>query len=191
MPVWQLVPFPQVEHPDITVSVQVELRQSVLRLAYRIEGPALGSILFPKKDPRSSSGTRKDFLWQHTCLEAFLARKNGPTYWEFNFAPSGEWNFYQFGSYRADSKTEDRVREVKLGSNSMKFGDLFEADLEIDLSEVPELHDAKLQDLLVGLTAVIETLDGKKSYWALTHCSEKPDFHLRESFKVQEDESAP
>jgi len=191
MPVWQLVPFPQVEHPDITVTVQVELHQPVLKLTYRIEGPALASILFPQRDPNSGAGSRKDLLWQHTCLEAFLTRKDSPTYWEFNFAPSDEWNCYQFGSYRAAAKTEERVREVKLRSSAMKSGDHFKADLEIDLSGVTELQDAKLQDLLVGLTAVIETMDGKKSYWALAHCGEKPDFHLRESFKAPENDSSP
>ena len=33
-----------------------------------------------------------------------------------------------------------------------------------------------------GLTAVIETLDGAISYWALAHPAEKPDFHHPDSF---------
>ncbi|WP_262422764.1 hypothetical protein [Brevundimonas denitrificans] len=30
----------------------------------------------------------------------------------------------------------------------------------------------------IGLTAVIETLDGATSYWALAHPAEKPDFTI-------------
>ena len=34
----------------------------------------------------------------------------------------------------------------------------------------------------IGLTAVIETATGAKSYWALHHPAEKPDFHHRNGF---------
>jgi len=32
-------------------------------------------------------------------------------------------------------------------------------------------------DWRLGLSAVLEETDGTKSYWALAHCGEKPDFH--------------
>jgi hypothetical protein len=34
----------------------------------------------------------------------------------------------------------------------------------------------------LGLSAVLEEQDGIKSYWALAHSSEKPDFHARDCF---------
>lgn len=37
-------------------------------------------------------------------------------------------------------------------------------------------------DLNVGISAVIEDFNHGKTYWALDHRGEKPDFHLRESF---------
>ena len=33
-------------------------------------------------------------------------------------------------------------------------------------------------------TAVIEEADGTKSYWALAHPSDKPDFHHPDSFAL-------
>ena len=34
----------------------------------------------------------------------------------------------------------------------------------------------------LALSAVIETVDGAKTYWALAHPSDKPDFHHPDSF---------
>ena len=36
----------------------------------------------------------------------------------------------------------------------------------------------------LGLSAVIEALNGEKSYWALAHPPEKPDFHHPDSFTL-------
>ena len=37
----------------------------------------------------------------------------------------------------------------------------------------------------VGLTAVVEGLDGAIAYWALAHPSDKPDFHHPDSFALE------
>ena len=36
--------------------------------------------------------------------------------------------------------------------------------------------------LQLALTAVIELTDGSKSYWALKHPGERPNFHHRDGF---------
>ena len=41
-----------------------------------------------------------------------------------------------------------------------------------------------------GLSAVIETIDGAISYWALAHPAEKPDFHHPDSFVLTLPESS-
>lgn len=38
--------------------------------------------------------------------------------------------------------------------------------------------------LEISLTAVIEALDGSKTYWAQAHLAQQPDFHLRASFTL-------
>ncbi|MBI1251562.1 MAG: hypothetical protein GC189_08835 [Alphaproteobacteria bacterium] len=51
--------------------------------------------------------------------------------------------------------------------------------VEVDLSSVKDLATVPWR---VGLSAVIETIDGGKSYWAIAHPSERPDFHHSDSF---------
>jgi hypothetical protein len=40
-------------------------------------------------------------------------------------------------------------------------------------------------ELELGIACVIERLDGTKSYWALRHPAERPDFHRRDAFLVR------
>lgn len=58
-----------------------------LWLWFRISG--VQELLCPPRAPRPQ---RCDDLWQHTCLEAFVAESGHEGYWEFNLAPSGHWN---------------------------------------------------------------------------------------------------
>ena len=37
----------------------------------------------------------------------------------------------------------------------------------------------------LGLSAVLEEVDGTKSYWALTHPGDKPDFHHPDCFAAK------
>ena len=41
------------------------------------------------------------------------------------------------------------------------------------------------QKVNLGLTAIIQTLDGSESYWALTHPDAQADFHIRDGFTIQ------
>ena len=70
--------------------------------AYRIEG-ATGRLRLPLP----VSARRTDGLWQHTCFEAFLKADASDSYYEFNFAPSGEWAAYRFGGRRIDPTSPD------------------------------------------------------------------------------------
>jgi hypothetical protein len=50
----------------------------------------------------------------------------------------------------------------------------------VNLEDLPELRDSTHLD--VALAAVIESADGRLSYWALRHPEEKPNFHHTDSF---------
>src|SRR5437868_14231578 len=67
-----------------------------LALTFALEGD-LTRLRIPAPQPPC----RTDNLWQHTCFEAFLRRKDEPAYCEFNFAPSSAWAAYVFRGYRA------------------------------------------------------------------------------------------
>lgn len=117
--------------------------------------------------PETGPGQRRDELWTTTCFEAFLQPEGESDYAEFNFAPSGDWAAYDFDSYRQGMRpldldaapyirVEDNLTWWTLGATiAVPSGNRWRA----------------------GLSAVIEEADGTKSYWALGHAGDKPDFH--------------
>ena len=56
-------------------------------------------------------------------------------------------------------------------------------NVDLDLSQTPDLMEARI--LHLGLSAVIEAMDGTKSYWALAHAPGPPDFHNRDCFTAR------
>ena len=123
-----------------------------------------------------------DNLWQHTCCEAFVSApdgdgsdNDGDGYLEFNFSPSGCWAVYRFDAYRVRDASFvcPFVPQIEFRSNA----DGFELIATISPKVLP-----KANSWLVGLTAVIETTDAHKSYWALRHDAAAPDFHLKSQF---------
>ena len=122
--------------------------------------------------PESSDPSRTDGLWRTTCFEAFLQPEGEIPYREWNFAPSGDWAAYDFFDYReggADAEVgappyirlEDNLTWWTLG-----------ATIAVEADEKWRL----------GLSAVLEEKDGTKSYWALAHCTDEPDFHHPDCF---------
>jgi hypothetical protein len=141
-----------------------------LALSYRLRGDPEGMRI---PEPALPSAT--DGLWQHTCLEAFVAAVDSPEYREFNFSPSGQWASYRFSACR--QRDFGFVPRVAPQIAFHRCADGFRLDAVI----APQLLPAGAI-LNIGLTAVIEARDGSKSYWALSHCAARPDFHLRQSF---------
>ncbi len=137
----------------------------------------LREIILPKK---FEGEERVDNLWEHTCFEAFIALENSPQYLEVNLAPSGQWNIYEFKSYRASRLEAEQVTCKPL---VLRAKTNFNMQTKIDLSAVSWIKNSKKDvDVQLGLTGVIELKNKLKSYCALTHKSEKPDFHRKESF---------
>lgn len=119
-----------------------------------------------------------DGLWQHTCCEAFIASGQDPdAYREFNFSPSGEWAAYGFTGYRQRNDNFQPASAPVIRLHRHANG--FELTVSLAPTALPGGHD-----LFLGLTTVIEAADGSKSYWALGHHADQPDFHLRQSFSL-------
>ncbi len=176
---FDLVPFSRSECPNITTTTVLQIHYPFLRIQFAVRGPDLVAIAFPEIHP-GLPPSRKDLLWQHTCFEAFFGKRNHPNYWELNLSPSGDWNFYRLSGYRKDLEADPSIQSPPVLHAGHESRDLYRIEAKIDLS--PLFAEQQITDLQIGLTAVIETQDGKKSYWALRHCGEQPDFHLRESF---------
>ena len=159
-----LIPYPDasVGYPE-TVSVEFEREGMSLWLRFIIDDNP-DFIAWPADAPAG----RADELWKHTCFEAFVTTDDG--YREFNLSPSGQWASYRFDGYREGMAPADEVAVVA-GLDGGRDYVALEGRIERPV-------DARR----LALSAVIEAVDGSKTYWALAHPSDKPDFHHPDSF---------
>ncbi len=173
METYELLAHPA--HPPLAVtSVQARvlaLGAHWLTLRWRVEGAA--KLVVP---PFAGRG-RADGLWQATCFELFVRPDGGKGYAEFNLSPSQTWAAYDFSGYREDmtkrAMPHDPVCTPRRGQSVLIF------DAAIPLGGLPPLPWA------YGLTAVIEEESGRKSYWAMAHGGERPDFHDEACFAAR------
>jgi hypothetical protein len=156
---------------------------------------------------------RRDELWRTTCFELFLREPATGAYLEFNMSPSGNWAAYAFDGYRQGMRnlevapisiTSSDPRQFALGMRA-RLLDIGLSEAEVDAmlaveEALPEpspadryvlsaiLDDPALafpSNFEVAISAVIEELDGTKSYWALAHPPGQPDFHHPACFAGQ------
>jgi hypothetical protein len=173
---FSLQPFPIFKSlPSIAITGNLDRRENLLAIDYSLVGN-LENLSIPKP---TQTPTRKHELWQETCLEFFLGVKNSPHYWEFNLSTTGDWNIYRFQDYRQGMEEEKKFSSLPFDVE--KQADRLLLKLEFDLNKiVPE--DKSLE---ISITAVVKQIDGEITYWALTHCGEKADFHRRDSFAIE------
>lgn len=140
--------------------------QSRLRVDYALSGK-MDALCLPSTD----EPTRRDGLWQSTCFELF-AKGMVSAYREYNFSPSSAWAAYAFERYR------EGMRDLEMDAPlivSRREAEHFTLTVELDIG---------MDVAAIGLSAVIEEMDGAKSYWALVHPPGKPDFHHADCFAV-------
>ena len=117
--------------------------------------------------PVSEEPHRADDLWKTTCFEAFLRPLGEKRYREWNFAPLGDWAGYEFTGYR------DGMVPAEIDADPyIRMEDNFTWWALGATIAVPADTNWEL-----GLSAILEEKDGNKSYWALAHPGQKPDFH--------------
>jgi hypothetical protein len=169
-------------HPTATTAAVngIEVRvvraaDSGLRLCYLLTGDASRILVPAPRPPR-----RADDLWRHTCFEAFLRTPDGPEYWEVNLSPSGEWALWRFDDSRVGLSVPPVERppdiEVRRAENEVALV----ADLDLSVIGRAGCSGA----LSVGLSAVVEEVGGRCSYWALAHPLDRPDFHHPDGFTL-------
>ena len=170
-----LTPHPETPGPDLSITVEVgRPRRSSLELRYVVTGD-ISRLVVPGWVKRS----RADELWRTTCFEAFIRTDDG-AYFEFNLSPSGRWAAYRFSDYR-DGMTPDEGAELRDAVRHADGARLeYSAILDLDRSGLPVDRPWR-----VGLSTVIEDIDGGISWWALAHPSDKPDFHHPDSFVLE------
>jgi hypothetical protein len=170
-------------HPDSYTraieEIQVHVgwtRSNTLAFTYALSGDLMHLRIPALQAPR-----RADGLWRHTCFEAFVCVTGRAEYYEFNFAPSGEWAAYSFRAYRDGEslKNEELIYDITVRSQACRLD--LDAIVRLDrlLTTPPRAH------LRLALSAVIEEKDGGLSYWALKHPPGKPDFHHPDAFAME------
>ena len=139
----------------------------------------LGADMERVKVPAPRAAVRTDELWRHTCFEAFLKLASESSYRELNFSPSGEWAAYRFNAYRAgmalDSEQSAPQLEVRASVDALTL----EASVHLPHAL------ASASAITIALAAVVESVDGTLSYWALRHPEARPDFHHPDSFLLE------
>ena len=150
---------------DFAVEAEVLRTADQLTFRYTVSG-GVGAILLPPPGIMQ----RADGLWRSTCFEAFT-RGDGDSYAELNFAPQGGWAAYHFDDYRQGQVDLD----VEVHFNRVER----EMSLVASIMLPAEIARA---DTLLALSAVVEDVEGRKSYWALAHADGPPDFHHPDCF---------
>jgi hypothetical protein len=169
-----------IRHPDFPcdavtgITVSVKRERGRLSLDYMAQG-AIGDV----RVPLAAEPARKNGLWKHTCMEAFVRPGGGAGYCELNLAPSGQWAAYQFDGTREGMRDADVAKApIMMGVTESKLW----LRAQVMLDELAGFADAAWQ---MGVTAVIEELNGRRSYWALKHPAGRPDFHHSDGFALE------
>jgi hypothetical protein len=176
-------------HPDshslAVTQIAVEIarpRADSLVLSYIVTGN-MNDI----RMPAATAGGRSDELWRHTCFEAFVRASPDATYYELNFSPSKQWAAYRFSSYRNEMRAADEISALPIETRSDPNRYTLQASLDLDrFSSLPRDGLWRL-----ALSALIEDMSGRMSYWALAHPPGKPDFHHAECFAYEFSPAAP
>ncbi|GLR48584.1 DOMON-like domain-containing protein [Sphingomonas astaxanthinifaciens] len=171
---FELQPHPTtVPHPPFSLWASAERsgafgETATLNLWFGVSAP-IGRFLVPGP---SESPQRRDELWRTTCFECFLKEVGEDAYQEWNFAPSGDWAAYDFVAEREGMAPAEIVNPpyVRVEDNLTWWG------LGATLS-IPADRRFRL-----SLSAVIEEESGRRSFWALHHPGEQPDFHHPDCF---------
>jgi len=168
-----------IRHPDSPVVGATQISASLALGPYGFGAQFLihgdASLVLPtRRKPR-----RTDGLWAHTCLELFLKPAGSEHYFEFNFAPSTLWAAYALDGYRSG------MEPLHMAAPSFNASPLKKSDIFLLRAQMDWHGREKVKSWQVGLSAVIETTSGERSYWAVRHPPGKPDFHHPDCFALE------
>jgi hypothetical protein len=170
---FQLQPFPTTDSlPEIEIIGSLDRSNEILSIEYQL----IGDLAAIEITNLSTTPTRKFALWEHTCFEFFLGVPGAREYWEFNLAPSGDWNVFHLDDYRQGLR--DELAFTSLPVKIDLRANLLSLRLEFDLSKIISIA----QKIEVSIAAVIEPMHYEISYWAVNHSGSAADFHRRDSF---------
>ncbi len=174
--IYYLLPFSQSAFlSDIELNCDIEREADSLVVTYNLLGN-MAKIMIPEE---SSKPERKKGLWEETCFELFIAAQCSSQYREINISPIGNWNIFRFSDYRQGMEEDSAYSSLPAIISTQK--DSLTLSLRIDLSRMV----CEGQSINVAISAVVKSVGGDNSYYALKHTGHRADFHKRENFVVE------
>jgi len=172
---FSLIPFASDALPIIEIVGSIDRVDRILSIEYQLLGD-LDSVAIASP---AVAPSRKFELWEATCFEFFIGGLGDRNYWEFNLSPSGDWNVFHLDNYRQGLRNETVFTTLPFDLD--RSANDLTLKLGFDLSQIISID----RQLEVSVTTVIRSTQDEISYWALTHCGEEADFHLRDSFVIK------
>ena len=170
--IFALIPFHWPEKSPPTLTGQLAITLDALRIEYELSGlnqPA--DLAAPSPNP-----TRRTHLWQHTCFELFWGPLQHPNYWELNASPAGDWNVFAFTEHRRGMTEEPRIT-ARIRAQRRPQGLSLSCTVPIAGLEHPGPYR-------LAPAAIIRLADGQRTFWAMHHPGDAPDFHHPSSFTL-------
>lgn len=142
----------------------------ILQLGFWLNDP-LQQVILPTP---VADLPRQDFLWQHTCFEAFIGLRPHDEYREVHFSPSLAWQAYAFEEYRYPETMPPQLADDihLLDLRQTKFG----LTASINIQKFLQQYQCTMRDIFIGICAVLDTAQGQH-FFALQHSSPQADFH--------------
>jgi len=166
---FRILPF----NVHVKINAQVTVDKNELKIEYAMSGD-LPKLIIP---PLSNTPVRIYDLWDHTCFEAFLKRKDSPSYIEFNFAPSGDWNCFFISSYRVNDGEYTPIKKTTINVSHSADRLVLKSAIALNLLPNFSLEDFESKKIEIGLSSVVEDKNNQLGYYALVHKRQNPDFH--------------
>ncbi|WP_297925091.1 phosphotransferase [uncultured Agitococcus sp.] len=180
----------QVQQPPVTIQTVIRQNAQQLEVFYRVASQqslddCLAAVPVVKIAENQAKG-----LWQHNCLEVFIANKNQSAYLEFNGSSTQQSDLFYFNHERVNGqgiKTSEHILPTCATQAQWQWFYMQTsnhqalAKFSLDLISVAEVIDTT-QPIEYSVTAVVEDRQGQHYYLALQHCRSEADFHARESF---------
>lgn len=168
----KLIHHPQYpSHQHLSLTADISFSDNHINILYNVIGDTQDIILNSTDD----NPMFRDELWKMTCFEMFVQKDDGPGYYEFNFAPCGDWAAYHFDAYREGMKPSKITAPCII---------LEKSDQQISLEVNLEREALPAGNLSIGLFAMLFT-DKDRSFWALHHSESTPNFHQKDCFLYQ------
>lgn len=170
---FSLIPFDQQTAPRLELMSEFNQNEESFFISYRIR-EGIGQVDLGNGTPIKERILK---LWEKTCFELFIKNEK-EEYIEFNFSPVFEWNCFYFKK-KGDPLTEYGPMQ-RPAIEVLLSKDHFLIFIEIKKEFFPPafLNGA----MSAGISAVIKDKTKSLSYWALTHCDSRPNFHHFDSF---------